>query len=159
MLSVALHAAAAQAPGHAASSTLSTLSSIGSSAPSSTLQQQQQRPQQQQEPALEQALYVVGTPIGNLEDISFRALRILRGASLILAEDTRHTRKLLQHFAIRTPTLSCHQHNERQRQELVLRRLQAGEVLKELRAAASCVVQDFCLGEAAPAPAQDGHVE
>ncbi|WIA38015.1 hypothetical protein OEZ86_001386 [Tetradesmus obliquus] len=114
-------------PSHAATST-------PSSTYSSTLQQQQQwqqpqqqQQQQQQEPALEQALYVVGTPIGNLEDISFRALRILRGASLILAEDTRHTRKLLEHFSIRTPTMSCHQHNERQRQELVLRRLQAGE--------------------------------
>lgn len=69
-----------------------------------------------------------GTPIGNLEDTSLRALRILRCASLILAEDTRHTRRLLSHFGIRTPTLSCHEHNERQRQELVLRRLQQGEV-------------------------------
>lgn len=69
-----------------------------------------------------------GTPIGNLEDMSFRAIRILQGAHLILAEDTRHTRKLLEHYAIRTPTLSCHEHNERQRQELVLQRLQQGEV-------------------------------
>jgi hypothetical protein len=69
-----------------------------------------------------------GTPIGNLEDMSFRAIRILQGVSLILAEDTRHTRKLLEHFSIRTPTLSCHEHNERQRQELVLQRLQQGEV-------------------------------
>jgi hypothetical protein len=128
---VFLTPALAAAPGPAAEDTVSSSSSSssssnGSSAAYSTLQQQQQL--QSQEPALEQALYVVGTPIGNLEDISFRALRILRGASLILAEDTRHTRKLLEHFAIRTPTLSCHQHNERQREEQVLRRLQAGEV-------------------------------
>lgn len=80
------------------------------------------------ESALAPALYVVGTPIGNLEDMSFRAVRILQGVHLILAEDTRHTRKLLEHFSIRTPTLSCHEHNERQRQELVLQRLQQGEV-------------------------------
>lgn len=69
-----------------------------------------------------------GTPIGNLEDISFRAIRILKGVNLILAEDTRHTRKLLDHFDIRTPTLSCHEHNEQQRQQLVVQRLQQGEV-------------------------------
>eukprot|EP00775_Hariotina_reticulata_P003081 gene3081-3360_t len=76
---------------------------------------------------LEPALYVVGTPIGNLEDISFRALRILRSVNLILAEDTRHTRKLLEYFGIRTSTLSFHQHNEKQREEVVLQRLQQGE--------------------------------
>lgn len=69
-----------------------------------------------------------GTPIGNLEDMGFRAIRILQNVNLILAEDTRHTRKLLDHYDIHTPTLSCHEHNERQRQELVLRRLQQGEV-------------------------------
>lgn len=79
-------------------------------------------------PLLPLLLHFQGTPIGNLEDMSFRAIRILQGVSLILAEDTRHTRKLLEHFAIRTPTLSCHEHNERQRQELVLQRLQQGEV-------------------------------
>lgn len=57
-------------------------------------------------------LYVVATPIGNLEDISPRALRILREADLILAEDTRVTRKLLSAFDIRTPLESCHEHNE-----------------------------------------------
>lgn len=70
----------------------------------------------------------MGTPIGNLEDISFRALRILRSVNLVLAEDTRHTRKLLQYFGIRVDTLSCHQHNERQRQDHVIQRLQRGEV-------------------------------
>lgn len=75
-----------------------------------------------------------GTPIGNLEDMSFRAIRILQGVNLILAEDTRRTRKLLEHFAIRTPTLSCHEHNEKQRQELVLQRLQQGEVREQCSA-------------------------
>lgn len=57
-------------------------------------------------------LYVVGTPIGNLEDITYRALRILREVDLIAAEDTRQTRKLLTHFDIHTPLISYHQHNQ-----------------------------------------------
>ena len=56
-------------------------------------------------------LYVVATPIGNLEDISARALRVLAEVSLIAAEDTRHSSRLLQHFAIRTPLAACHEHN------------------------------------------------
>ena len=58
-------------------------------------------------------LYVVATPIGNLEDISARALRVLREVSLIAAEDTRHSVRLLQHFGITTPLAACHEHNER----------------------------------------------
>lgn len=56
-------------------------------------------------------LYLVATPLGNLEDITLRALRILREARVIAAEDTRHTRKLLNHFAITTPTISYHEHS------------------------------------------------
>ncbi|HYG60393.1 MAG TPA: SAM-dependent methyltransferase, partial [Symbiobacteriaceae bacterium] len=56
-------------------------------------------------------LYVVGTPIGNLEDITQRALRVLREVDVIAAEDTRQTRKLLTHFDIHTPTVSYHEHN------------------------------------------------
>ena len=56
-------------------------------------------------------LYIVATPIGNLEDISFRAIRILKASSLIAAEDTRQTKKLLNHYDIRTPTLSYFEHN------------------------------------------------
>ena len=58
-------------------------------------------------------LYLVGTPIGNLEDISFRALKVLKEADLILAEDTRRTRGLLTHFDIHTSLTSYHEHNER----------------------------------------------
>lgn len=60
-------------------------------------------------------LYIVGTPIGNLEDMTFRAVRILQSVDKIAAEDTRHTGKLLQHFQITTPQISYHEHNQQQR--------------------------------------------
>lgn len=71
-------------------------------------------------------LFVVATPIGNLEDITLRALRVLREVTLIAAEDTRRTAKLLSHYAIATPTTSLHEHNERQKLPSLLARLQAG---------------------------------
>ena len=72
-------------------------------------------------------LYVVATPIGNLQDITYRAVEVLGAVDLIAAEDTRHSRKLLQHFGIRKPLLAYHDHNERQRYGEILERLQAGE--------------------------------
>src|SRR2546426_875954 len=60
-------------------------------------------------------LYIVSTPIGNLEDITHRALRILREVNMVACEDTRHTRKLLNHFALDADTISYHEHNERER--------------------------------------------
>eukprot|EP00884_Botryococcus_braunii_P014272 jgi/Botrbrau1/22846/Bobra.0065s0005.1 len=72
-------------------------------------------------------LYLVGTPIGNLEDITWRAVRCLRDADTVLAEDTRHSRKLLNHLGIRRPLLSYHAHNEREREALVLRLLRQGQ--------------------------------
>ncbi|MEH2425003.1 MAG: 16S rRNA (cytidine(1402)-2'-O)-methyltransferase [Nostoc sp.] len=60
-------------------------------------------------------LYVVGTPIGNLEDMTFRAVRILQTVDIIAAEDTRHTGKLLQHFQVKTPQISYHEHNRTSR--------------------------------------------
>lgn len=62
-------------------------------------------------------LYLVATPIGNLEDITFRAVRVLKEAGRIACEDTRHTRKLLAHYGISTPTVSYHEHNEAARAE------------------------------------------
>ncbi len=73
-------------------------------------------------------LYVVATPIGNLEDMSARAIRILREVTVIAAEDTRHSRRLLTHFAIRTPLLSYHEHNQRQRRDRFLEALSTGDV-------------------------------
>jgi 16S rRNA (cytidine1402-2'-O)-methyltransferase len=72
------------------------------------------------------ALYLVATPIGNLEDITHRALRVLREVDVIACEDTRHTRTLLNHFSITTKTLSYHEHNERERAPELAERLAAG---------------------------------
>jgi 16S rRNA (cytidine1402-2'-O)-methyltransferase len=73
-------------------------------------------------------LYLVATPIGNLEDVSARALRVLREAVCIAAEDTRQTGKLLAHFEIRTPMISYHEHNKLTRLDAVLGRLETGDV-------------------------------
>lgn len=72
-------------------------------------------------------LFIVSTPIGNLEDISLRALRILREAKLIAAEDTRHTRKLLNHFQIETPATAYHEHNKLIRLDAILAKLREGQ--------------------------------
>src|SRR5437588_12136354 len=72
------------------------------------------------------ALYLVATPIGNLEDITLRALRVLRQADVIACEDTRHTRHLLEHHGIATPTISYHEHNERARAAELADRLLQG---------------------------------
>lgn len=74
-------------------------------------------------------LYVVSTPIGNLEDVTLRALRVLKEAALVAAEDTRHTARLLQRYDIRTPTTSFHEHNERQKVPLLIGRLKAGDAV------------------------------
>jgi 16S rRNA (cytidine1402-2'-O)-methyltransferase len=73
-------------------------------------------------------LFLVATPIGNLEDITLRALRVLREARLIAAEDTRHTQRLLSHYEIATPCISYHEHNKLARLEAILAALGAGDV-------------------------------
>ena len=76
--------------------------------------------------ALAPGLYIVATPIGNLEDITLRALRVLRSVDRVACEDTRHTQKLLSHFGIAVPTVSCHAHNERQRADELVSELKSG---------------------------------
>jgi 16S rRNA (cytidine1402-2'-O)-methyltransferase len=71
-------------------------------------------------------LYVVATPIGNLEDITYRAVRVLKEANLIACEDTRHTAKLLAHYGIDKPTISYHEHNEVARAEELVAKLEQG---------------------------------
>src|SRR4030095_14494122 len=73
-------------------------------------------------------LYLVATPIGNLEDMSPRAIRVLREASLIAAEDTRHTGKLLKHFGIETPLTSYFEHNKLNKLDFILEKLLNGDV-------------------------------
>jgi len=73
-------------------------------------------------------LYLVATPIGNLEDMSPRAIRILREAQLIAAEDTRHTGKLLKHFEIETPITSYFEHNKLDKLDFILDKLLTGDV-------------------------------
>ncbi|NTW78117.1 MAG: 16S rRNA (cytidine(1402)-2'-O)-methyltransferase, partial [Syntrophaceae bacterium] len=71
-------------------------------------------------------LYIVATPIGNLEDITLRAMRILKEVDLIAAEDTRHTRKLLNAYEISTPLISLHEHNEREKSSTVIAKIKSG---------------------------------
>ncbi|MDJ1173711.1 16S rRNA (cytidine(1402)-2'-O)-methyltransferase [Roseofilum capinflatum] len=74
-------------------------------------------------------LYVVGTPIGNLEDMTFRAVKVLQSVEIVAAEDTRHTGKLLQHFQIQTRQMSCHEHNQQQRIPELLALMQEGKAI------------------------------
>jgi 16S rRNA (cytidine1402-2'-O)-methyltransferase len=87
-------------------------------------------------------LYVVATPIGNLEDVTLRALRILREVSLIAAEDTRRTARLLQHYSISTRTTSLHEHNEREKTPQLLARLQAGGSIALVSDAGTPLISD-----------------
>lgn len=87
-------------------------------------------------------LYVVATPIGNLEDIGARALRVLREVALIAAEDTRHSARLLQHFGIATPLVACHEHNERDQGGRLVGRLLAGEDLALISDAGTPLISD-----------------
>ena len=87
-------------------------------------------------------LFLVATPIGNLEDITARALRILREVHVIAAEDTRHTRRLLDHFGIRATLVSLFEHNERSRSAGLVRRLEEGESVAVVTDAGSPGIAD-----------------
>ena len=88
------------------------------------------------------ALYVVGTPIGNLEDISLRALRILKEVDLIACEDTRQTAKLLNHYGIQTRTISYHQHNELTRSAELIMNIEQGKSIALVSDAGTPAVSD-----------------
>jgi len=87
-------------------------------------------------------LYVVATPIGNLEDISARALRVLGDVALIAAEDTRHSSRLMAHFGIQTPLAACHEHNERDEGSRFIGRLQAGDDVALISDAGTPLISD-----------------
>ncbi len=87
-------------------------------------------------------LYVVATPIGNLDDISARALKILGAVALIAAEDTRHSVRLLQHFGIQTPLAPCHEHNERDEGSRFIARLLAGDDVALISDAGTPLISD-----------------
>ena len=87
-------------------------------------------------------LYLVFTPIGNLEDITLRALRVLKEADIIAAEDTRHTRKLLEHYQIQRPLISLHEHNETARIQGLLARLTSGESIALVSDAGAPTISD-----------------
>lgn len=87
-------------------------------------------------------LYVVATPIGNLKDITLRALETLQSVDLIACEDTRQTRKLLSHYHIHTPTVSLHQHNELRRLPALLERLDTGQSIALVSDAGTPLVSD-----------------
>ena len=87
-------------------------------------------------------LYIVATPIGNLEDITLRALRVLKEADLIACEDTRHTRKLLAHYQISNPTVSYHEHNERERGSELIKKLEGGQNIALVSDAGTPLISD-----------------
>ena len=87
-------------------------------------------------------LYLVATPIGNLADITHRALQVLRDVELIACEDTRHTRKLLQHYGIETKTISYHEHNEQQRAKELVELLQQGSNVAVVSDAGTPMIND-----------------
>ncbi|SEJ15042.1 16S rRNA (cytidine(1402)-2'-O)-methyltransferase [Pseudomonas sp. NFR16] len=88
------------------------------------------------------SLYVVATPIGNLDDMSVRALKVLRDVALIAAEDTRHSLRLMQHFGIATPLAACHEHNERDEGSRFITRLLAGDDVALISDAGTPLISD-----------------
>lgn len=87
-------------------------------------------------------LFVVATPIGNLDDLSARALKVLGAVSLIAAEDTRHSARLMQHFGIGTPLAACHEHNERDEGNRFIERLLAGDDVALISDAGTPLISD-----------------
>jgi len=88
------------------------------------------------------ALYIVATPIGNLEDMTFRAVQVLKKVDIIAAEDTRHSAKLLQHFGVETPVVAYHDHSQEQQTARLLDRLQQGESVALISDAGTPLISD-----------------
>jgi len=95
-----------------------------------------------QQPVMSGKLVIVGTPIGNLDDLSPRAIEALKNADLILCEDTRHTRKLLTHFGIDRPTQSFHEHNEEEKSSNIINTILKGAVVALVSDAGMPVISD-----------------
>lgn len=93
-------------------------------------------------PSINGVLNVIATPIGNLQDISLRALAVLKGVDYVAAEDTRHSRKLLQHFGIDRPMLSLHEHNEQQRAKEIIGKLREGKHVALVSDAGTPLISD-----------------
>lgn len=87
-------------------------------------------------------LYLIPTPIGNLEDMTFRAVRLLKEADLIAAEDTRNTQKILNHFEIETSQISFHEHNSKERTKQLVERMLAGETVAQVSDAGMPSISD-----------------
>src|SRR6195256_5176397 len=87
-------------------------------------------------------LYLVSTPIGNLGDMSHRAVEVLSSAALVVAEDTRHSRRLLDHYSITTPLSSYHEHNEAKETPRLVARLQAGDSIALISDAGTPLISD-----------------
>jgi 16S rRNA (cytidine1402-2'-O)-methyltransferase len=87
-------------------------------------------------------LYIVATPLGNLEDMTFRAVRILKEADLIAAEDTRYSKRLLTHYGIETGMISCHEHNETQKSVQLIAALKAGKTIALISDAGTPLISD-----------------
>jgi len=90
-------------------------------------------------------LYIVATPIGNLKDITLRAIEVLKSVDLIACEDTRHTKILLNHYSLKTPTTSYFQHNRFIKGQYLLRLLKQGKILPWflMRAHPACLTPDI----------------
>jgi len=87
-------------------------------------------------------LYIVATPIGNLDDITYRAVQVLMEVDAIAAEDTRHSKKLMQHLGVTTPLVALHEHNENALSEKIIKRLERGESLALISDAGTPLISD-----------------
>lgn len=94
------------------------------------------------EPGAPGALYIVSTPIGNMGDLSFRAVEVLSSAALVVAEDTRHSRRLLDHYQIKTRTSAYHEHNEARETPRLVKRMREGESIALITDAGTPLVSD-----------------